>query len=85
MPEIARIDGIRITMYFDEADHGWAHFHATKAGEDASIDIVTGLVIEGSLPAGDLKKVREWGDEHRDELLERWERARSHERIDPVT
>lgn len=51
------------------------------------IDIATGEVVAGSLPGRALRLVREWIEQHRDELEANWDRAVRHERpqaIDPL-
>jgi len=70
MPEISRFFGIIIRMYVNE--HGVPHFHAYYQGNDVSIEIETGAVLEGSLSPRALRLVREWLEMHRDELLENW-------------
>ncbi len=58
-------------MFF--LDHAPPHFHATYAGDEAVIDIVTLQVIKGTMPRRALTLVLEWAFEHRKELLEDWE------------
>ena len=85
MPRLSEFYGIVIAMYYRE--HGIPHFHASYGGERASIAIDTLEPIAGSLPARALRLVREWAEEHRDELALNWSRARSDEplqRIDPL-
>ncbi|HLT46650.1 MAG TPA: DUF4160 domain-containing protein [Rubricoccaceae bacterium] len=75
MPELARFYGIVIKMYFD--DHAPPHFHAEYSGAEALIDIRTSAVITGQLPPRAMGLVAEWTALHRDELLDRWSKARS--------
>ena len=74
--------GIVIEMYF--ADHPPAHFHARYSGDEALIVIATGEVFAGFLPSRALRLVREWLDEHRDELVANWERARAGQPVSGV-
>ena len=53
--------------------------HAT-----AKIHIADGEVIAGSLPGRALRLVREWSEEHRDELDANWQRSVRHERPHPI-
>lgn len=62
-------------MFFD--DHNPPHFHAQYSGQEALIDIRSLALISGGLPARALGLVAEWGMLHRDELLSRWESAKS--------
>jgi hypothetical protein len=73
VPRISEFYGIVIEMYF--ADHPPPHFHARYSGDEALIVIETGEVFAGFLPARALRLVREWLDQHRDEIVANWERA----------
>lgn len=77
MPRISSFYGILITMYYYE--HGVPHFHARYAEYDASIAIESGEILGGSLPGRAQRLVAEWVDQHRDELLANWQRARDEE------
>ena len=54
------------------------------SGDAAKIEIATGAVIAGSLPGRALRLVREWVEEHRDELEANWERAVRYEETKPI-
>lgn len=85
MPEISRFYGIVIRMFFD--DHNPPHFHAFYGGSEALIGINSCAVISGSLPPRALGLVVEWATQHREELLEDWERAGRHiplSKIEPL-
>ena len=73
MPRISSFFGIVIEMYF--GDHPPPHFHARYGGETAKIEIATGTVLAGSLPGRALRLVREWTEQHREELEANWERV----------
>ena len=47
MPEVSRFVGIIIAMYYD--DHSPPHFHAKYGGDQASVRIDNGEVLEGRL------------------------------------
>ena len=47
MPELSRFFGIIIAMYYN--DHSPPHFHAKYGGEQASIRIDNGVILEGAL------------------------------------
>lgn len=73
MPTISRFLGIIITMYFDEPNP--PHFHA-KYNEHKAVFLIKDLTVEsGSLPAKVESLVKEWAEEHQEELLENWELA----------
>ncbi len=63
MPTIAIVVGVRIVIY--PKDHLPPHLHAILAECEAMISIVTGDVLEGSLPRAKLKAVQKWLAEHR--------------------
>ncbi|MBK9945544.1 MAG: DUF4160 domain-containing protein [Kouleothrix sp.] len=74
MPQISQFYGIIIAMFFN--DHVPPHFHAYYGGDEATINIETGEVIDGRLPKRALRLVRTWSSTHRDELRANWELAR---------
>jgi hypothetical protein len=54
-------------------DHPPPHFHEFYGEHEASIEIRTLDVMEGSLPRRALALVLERAQEHRDELIEDWD------------
>ncbi len=74
MPEVSRFYGITIVLYSRE--HPPAHFHARYNDDVAQIEIETLEVIQGYLPARELRLVRAWGELHRGELKANWELLR---------
>jgi len=74
MPTISYFFGISIYMFYK--DHDPPHFHAVYNEYGGALDIMTGELIRGQLPARVLRLVREWAVDHSDELLADWERAR---------
>lgn len=74
MPVISVFFGIIIRMFYD--DHNPPHIHVEYEGNKALLDF-RGNILKGDLKSRTaLKLVREWIDEHHDELLEDWELAR---------
>src|SRR3954471_16744328 len=82
VPRISEFYGIVIEMYY--GDHPPPHFHARYGGDSAKIEIAGGEVIAGSLPGRALRLVREWIDQHRDELDANWDRAVHHKKPQPI-
>jgi len=70
MPEISRLYGINIKMFYNV--HNPPHFHIEYQDYEAIVEIKTGEV-KGNMSRRALKLVYEWLDEHQDELLENWE------------
>jgi len=70
MPEISRFYGIIIRMVYN--DHNPPHFHVIYQENEAIIDIKTLELLEGSLP----KRAKSLAIEHRDEIMNNWEKAR---------
>jgi hypothetical protein len=83
MPRISYFHGISIYMYWNEAHHGRAHFHARYAGRIASFAL-DGQLLVGSLPRRHLALVRRWAALHRDQLEANWERARRSLPLEPI-
>ncbi len=73
MPVISYFFGIYIRMYQD--DHNPPHFHIEYQGYQALMAIETGEILAGKLPSKAVKLVREWANEHQEELLINWQRA----------
>lgn len=69
MPRIAEIDGIILTINFD--DHAPPHFHARYQSESVSIEIETGYLI-GVMSPRNVKKVEAWRKEHLPYLRSKW-------------
>jgi len=69
MPELSRFFGIAIFINFNE--HNPPHFHAKYGDFKIIVQIKTGIV-EGKFPNKELKKVLEWYEIHKDELLQNW-------------
>jgi hypothetical protein len=68
--------GILVLMYFrDNQRHSLPHIHARYQGQEAVIAIQDGSLLEGSIPARQLRMVRVWMDIHREDLLVNWELA----------
>ena len=85
MPEVSRFFGIIIAMFYN--DHSPPHFHAKYGGEQASLRIDTGAIVDGKLGARAMRLVDEWRVLHQAELLEDWARARARQpliKIEPL-
>ncbi|MBO5513236.1 MAG: DUF4160 domain-containing protein, partial [Mogibacterium sp.] len=63
MPTISRFYGIVIRMYFLAAEHNPPHIHVIYGEYAAEIEIKTGEIIFGSLPAKAQSMVCEWIDQ----------------------
>ena len=75
MPRISEFYGIAIYMYY--RDHPPPHFHAIYAEHEAIVDVVTGEIIEGSLPRRARSLVKDWATDHTEELQDNWDLARA--------
>ncbi len=68
-------------------DHPPPHFHAQYGEHVAQITLGSLDVLNGHLPARQLRLVREWAQLHADELARAWELAQALEplfEIDPL-
>jgi hypothetical protein len=82
MPEVSRFLGIVIAMYFKE--HAPPHFHAKYGNQRAAFSISDLRLIEGKLPQRIVSLVLEWAFQHREELLENWNRVQQREEIHKI-
>lgn len=73
MPILARFNGIVIRMYFQQSEHNPPHIHVFYGSYVSAIEIKTGNVLDGFLPAKILVMVKEWINNHEVELLEIWD------------
>jgi Domain of unknown function (DUF4160) len=62
--------------HLSEKPSAAAHLHAKFAEHEAMISIVTGDVLEGSLPRAKLKAVQQWLARHREQVAYIWREIR---------
>jgi hypothetical protein len=72
MPVLAVVNGVTITMYYD--DHVPPHFHA-RYGEYQATFTIDGMLLEGALPRATRRMIAEWARRHREELALNWSYA----------
>ena len=85
MREVSRFFGIIIAIYYN--DHAPPHFHAKYGGDQASIRVDNGEILEGALGTRALRLVEEWRTLCQTELLEDRARAQARQplsKIDPL-
>jgi hypothetical protein len=82
MPEISRFLGIIIAMYYN--DHAPPYFHAKYGDLEMKVNIVTGEVMEGSLPNRAHRLVLEWWELHKGELAEDWSLAEARKPLNSI-
>jgi uncharacterized protein DUF4160 len=75
MPTIAIVAGVRIIIY--PKNHLPPHLHVKFAEYEAMISIVTGDVLEGSLPRAKQRAVRDWLSTHREQVAYVWQEIRA--------
>jgi len=83
MPELSRFYGIVIKMFFLKKEHNPPHIHAIYGEYLGSVDILSGNMLVGDLPAKALSLIREWLDIYRDSLLTMWE-TQSMQKLPPL-
>ena len=72
MPVLSTFFGISIRMYFQQEEHNPPHVHAKYNGYAAEIAIRSGEVLDGYLPAKELRMVKRWVSMHQEELMHIW-------------
>lgn len=82
MPTISIFLGMVIEMYW--RDHPPPHFHVSYQDYRASVEIESGELLQGRLPAGAHRILRRWTRKHRAELLANWDRCRLQVALWPV-
>lgn len=81
MPVISRFYGIVVFMNY--SDHPPPHFHARHADHEVVVEIASGNII-GYFPQNLRRMILEWTMQHKEELLDRWSRARMREPLPPI-
>jgi Domain of unknown function (DUF4160) len=81
LPEISRLLGIVIAMYY--RDHQPPHFHDKYSSYEIVVSIADG-VVEGRFPRRALQLVLEWYTTHRQALMENWELAEQRKPLKPI-
>lgn len=81
MPQISLFLRYFILMNF--ADHQPPHFHAWYGDYKIIVHIKDGIV-KGEMPGRALRMVLEWLEEHRNELMDNWEKAQRGEPLDKI-
>jgi desulfoferrodoxin (superoxide reductase-like protein) len=76
MPTISMFYGIVVLMFFrDNRRHHVPHIHVRYQGDEASIAIDDGRILDGAVPQKQLKLVQAWILIHQEELMVDWELA----------
>ncbi|MEI6386785.1 MAG: DUF4160 domain-containing protein [Spirochaetota bacterium] len=87
MPTISMFYGILIRMHSGQREHPPAHFHASYGEHGAIFDILSGELIEGTMPLRQCRLISAWVEIRRDELLADWSLAQAQDAlftIDPL-
>lgn len=84
MPTIAKVHGIFILLH-TRGEHPPPHIHARYNEYEASVDIMTGRILKGSLPSRALKHVQSWLSLHRREVLREWENMENKQPISRIS
>jgi hypothetical protein len=82
MPTISRFYGIVVFINYN--DHSPPHFHARYQDQEVTIEIQNGIVT-GKMSRRALNMLFDWLDQHQDELLANWERAKERLPLLPVS
>jgi hypothetical protein len=68
--------GILVLMFFrDNRRHHLPHIHVRYQADEAAIALEDGRILDGKLPARQLKMVEAWIEIHKEELFVDWELA----------
>lgn len=82
MPRISEFYGIAIYMYY--RDHAPPHFHAIYGEHEATVNINTLEIEDGSLPRNARKLVMEWAGLHQQALIDNWALATAADPLVPI-
>ena len=73
MPEISRLYGIVIKMFFKPKEHEPSHIHALYGEYVGIFDLQSMEMTEGDLPKKAQELIKEWLYKNQEELLKMWE------------
>ncbi|MEW6530573.1 MAG: DUF4160 domain-containing protein [Thermodesulfobacteriota bacterium] len=82
MPLLAELKGTKVRMW--PFDHKPPHIHVKHAEHLARIEIMTGSLIDGYLPPRVRRRIVDWLDRCRKEILLRWQLASRGEGFGPI-
>jgi len=74
-------------MYFAPGEHRPPHLHAYYQDFVISMNILDGELLEGKMPARQLRLIQAWIEIHREELMANWELCQNGEKpfqIEPL-
>lgn len=83
MPILSSFYGIMVKMYFQQAEHNPPHIHAIYGEYVGTIDIQTGVLLEGDLPSRALKLIQEWLQIYKEDVLKIW-KTQEFKKIPPL-
>lgn len=72
MPTISMFFGIIIRMYYGPKEHNPPHIHAYYQETAVTIRIEDCEVLQGKIPAKQLRLIQAWIEIHREELTANW-------------
>jgi hypothetical protein len=81
MPVVSRFYGI--VVFLNYSDHNPPHFHARYQEQEVIVELNTGLVT-GTMSKRALQLLFAWAEQHQDELMENWNRARERKALLPI-
>ena len=87
MPTLTMFFGIIIRMYYGPKEHNPPHIHVYYQDSVAVLNILNCELIEGNLPAKQLRMVVAWIEIHKEELLADWKLCQNGEKpflIEPL-
>ena len=85
MPTISTFYGVIVRL--NPREHNPPHFHASYQDDEATFDIKSGELLDGSLPIRQRRLVEAWWELRKDELLADWSLIQNGEeyfKIDPI-
>lgn len=87
MPTISMFFGLIIRMFYAPKEHNPPHIHVYYQNDKAVVNILTGEIMDGKLPARQYRFVQTWIDIRKDDLMTDWELCQNGEepfKIEPL-
>jgi Domain of unknown function (DUF4160) len=84
MPTLSMFFGLIIRMYYAPKEHNPPHIHIYYQEFSATMEINTCEILEGKLPAKQIRLAAAWVEIHREELFADWSLCQNGEKPFPI-
>ena len=84
MPTLSMFFGLIIRMYYAPKEHNPPHIHVYYQDYSTTVKIDDCTILEGELPARQLRLIAAWIEIHREELMADWALCQNGQKPFPI-